>query len=183
MSTRTARFTRSAAASLAGGRLPQFDLVSVRVDDPPKLAVLRVIDLIEDVAAFGFERRDQSVEVFNAVVDHERGCAWGELLRFLRSDQPRGRAACRLAIRAGPVEGGAAPCLDVDAEMLLVPGLQRGCILRLEKDSADASDTLHANLRSFSRWGLRQCSCTRDLASPEWVILRRTGKKSRSAGV
>jgi hypothetical protein len=38
--------------SLTGGRLPQLDLVSLRIDDPGKLAVLRVIHLIQDVAAF-----------------------------------------------------------------------------------------------------------------------------------
>ena len=41
--------------SLTGRWLPQLDLVALRIDDPGKLAVLRVIDLVEDVAAFRFE--------------------------------------------------------------------------------------------------------------------------------
>src|SRR5215207_10409514 len=63
----------SCERSLTRRWLPQFDLVSLGIDDPAKLAVLGVVDLVEDVAAFRFERRDQSVKVFNAVVDHERG--------------------------------------------------------------------------------------------------------------
>ena len=108
-----------------------------------KLAVLRVIDLVEDVAAFRFERRDQSVKVFNAVVDHERGFAWSKLVAFLRTNGPDGRSAGGLAIRVGPGERGTAPLLDIDAEMALVPGLQRRCVLCLEEDAADASDSLH----------------------------------------
>jgi hypothetical protein len=57
--------------SLTGRWLPQLDFVSLRIDDPGKLAVLRIIDLVEDVASFRFERRDHSVKVFNAVGDHE----------------------------------------------------------------------------------------------------------------
>src|SRR5262249_59985303 len=94
-------------------------------------------------AAFRFERRDQSVKVFDAVVDHERGVAWSKLLALLRGDQPGGRSARGLAIRVGPVERGTAPRLDVDTEMTLVPSLQGRCILGLEKDAADASDSLH----------------------------------------
>ena len=66
--------------------LPQFDLVSLRIDDPGKLAVFRVIDLVEDVATLGSEGRDHRIEVFNTVVDHERGFAWGKLVSFFRSN-------------------------------------------------------------------------------------------------
>ena len=37
--------------------------------------------------------------------------------------------------------------MDIDGEMTLVPSLQRRCIPCLEKDAADASDSLHVNLR------------------------------------
>ncbi len=56
---------------MTGRWLPQFDLVSLRVDDPAELSVLGVVDLVEDVTAFRFERRDQGVKVFDAVVDHK----------------------------------------------------------------------------------------------------------------
>ena len=67
---------------MTGRWLPQFHLVSLRIDDPGKFAVFRLIDLLEDVAAFRFERPDQSVKVLSAVVDHERGVAWSKLLAF-----------------------------------------------------------------------------------------------------
>jgi hypothetical protein len=38
--------------SLAGGRLPKFHLVSLWIDDPAKLSVLGIVDLLENVAAF-----------------------------------------------------------------------------------------------------------------------------------
>ena len=128
---------------MTGRWLPQFDLVSLRIDDPAKLAVLRVVDLVEDVAALRLERRDQSVKVFNAVVDHERGFAWSKLLAFLRSNQPGGRTACGLAIRVDPVERGTAPRLDIDAEMTLVLGLQPRRILCLEENAPDACYSFH----------------------------------------
>ena len=131
---------------LLRGRLPQFDLVALRIDDPPKLAVLRVIDLVENIAAFRFERGDQSVKVLDAVVDHERGVAGSKLLAFLRRNQPRRLFAYGLPIRVGHNERGAAPRLHVDAEVTLVPSPQRGCVLRFEEDAADAGDSLHVNL-------------------------------------
>jgi len=57
--------------SLAGRWLPQLNLVSLRINDPAKLAVLRFIDLVEDVTAFHFESCDYSVKVFYAIVNHE----------------------------------------------------------------------------------------------------------------
>ena len=133
--------------SLTGRRLPQLDLVSLRIDDPGKLAVLRVIHFVEDVAAFRFEGRDQSVKIFNAVVDHERSLAWSKLVAVLRTKGPDGRSASRLAIRVGPIERGTAPLLNINAEMALVPSLESRSILCLDKDATDASDSLHVNLR------------------------------------
>jgi hypothetical protein len=52
--------------SLTGRWMPQLDSVSLRTDEPGKLAVFRVIDLAEDVAAFPSERPGHSAKVFNA---------------------------------------------------------------------------------------------------------------------
>ena len=43
---------KGAPWSLAGRRLPQFYLVSFWIDDPGKLPVLGIVDLLEHVAAF-----------------------------------------------------------------------------------------------------------------------------------
>ena len=56
------------------------NLVALRIDDPAKLAVLRVLAVVKDVAAFRFERCDHCVEIFNAVIDHERGFAGSKLV-------------------------------------------------------------------------------------------------------
>ena len=83
---------------MIGWWLPQLNLVAFRIDDPRKLAVLRVIDLVEDVASFRFEQFDQSEEVFNSIVDHEPGFAWSKLVAFLWTNQPRRRSAGGFAI-------------------------------------------------------------------------------------
>src|SRR4051812_11615445 len=46
----------------------EFHLVSLGVDDPGELAVLRVVDLLEHVAAFFLQRLHECVEVVHAVV-------------------------------------------------------------------------------------------------------------------
>src|SRR5688500_10636728 len=108
--------------------------------------MLGIIDLVEDVAAFRFERRDHGLKVVNAVVDHEGGFGWCKLVGILRTNGLDGGYARGFARRLGPGERGTAPRLDIDGEMTLVPCLERRCILCLEKDAADASDSLHVNL-------------------------------------
>ena len=44
------------ARSLARRRLPQFDLVSVGIDDPAELSILRFVDLVEDFASLFLEK-------------------------------------------------------------------------------------------------------------------------------
>src|SRR6476646_831455 len=58
--------------SLAGKRLPKFYLVSFRIDDPCKLPIFGIVDLLENVATFFAQGFDQSVEILHPVVDHER---------------------------------------------------------------------------------------------------------------
>src|SRR6476646_7508682 len=60
---------------LTGRRLPQHELVPLRVDDPGELAVLRLVELIQHVAALVLERLDERTQVRDAIVDHERGLA------------------------------------------------------------------------------------------------------------
>src|SRR6185437_11443331 len=88
----TRRRTKRWRVSLTGRWLPQFDLVSLGVDDPAKRAVLGVVDLVDHVTPLRRERRDQCAKIFDTVVDHERGCARRKLPGFLGSDQPGGRS-------------------------------------------------------------------------------------------
>lgn len=43
----------------------QFDLVPLWIDDPGKLAAIRFIDLVDDVASYRPQRRNQGVKVFD----------------------------------------------------------------------------------------------------------------------
>src|SRR5207248_784701 len=109
--------------SLAGGRLPQFYLVSFRIDDPRKLPVLGIVDLLENVAAFFAQDFDQGVEILHPVVHHESCSAGRKLVTLRRSNRPDGCSSNRLTFTVGPGESRATPFLDIDSEVPLVPSL------------------------------------------------------------
>ena len=71
------------------------------------------------VASFVTKRLKHSVQVFDAIVDHEGRLAWCEALTIGSTNGPHGRSLCRIARCIGPGERGAFPFLDVNAEMLL----------------------------------------------------------------
>jgi hypothetical protein len=114
---------RSPTLSLAGRRFPEFHFVSFRIDDPSKLSVLGLVNLLEHIAAFFSQGFDQRVEILYAVIDHERGSAGRELVALGRTNRPGGSAANGLAFIVGPSERCAAPSLDIDSEMAFVPSL------------------------------------------------------------
>src|ERR1700722_6431111 len=109
--------------SLAGRRLPQLHLVSVRIHDPAKLAILGLVNFLEYVAAFFAQSFDECVEIRDAVVDHEGGGAGRKLIAISRTNGPGGCARNGFAVTVGPIERRATPYLNVDSEMLFVPGL------------------------------------------------------------
>ena len=53
--------------------LPQLDPVAFRVHDPGEGAVVLILAFGIDLHALFFQRRQQSVEIVNPVVDHETG--------------------------------------------------------------------------------------------------------------
>ena len=108
---------------MAGRRLPKFYLVSFWIDDPGKLPVLGIVDLLENVAAFFAQDFDQGVEILHPVIDHESGSAGRKLVALRRKDRPGGGSGNRLAFTVGPVECCATPFLDIDSEVPLVPSL------------------------------------------------------------
>src|SRR5205823_3344852 len=110
-------------SSLAGRRLPKFYLVSFWIDDVGKLPVFRIVDLLENVAAFFAQDSDQGVEILHPVVDHESCRAGRKLVTLRRSNRPGGCSGSRLTLTVGPVESRATPCLDVDSKVPLVPSL------------------------------------------------------------
>src|SRR5690242_8881155 len=130
--------------SLPRGRLPQLDLVSLRVHHPAEFSILRVVDLLENVAAFFPECLQEAGQVSDAIVHHEGGRAGRELLAAEPEEGP-----CRGARTAVvcPGERRTAPVLDVDAQVLLVPGSQGNRVLRLKEDAADACHSPHSSPR------------------------------------
>lgn len=59
-------------ALLSFRRLPEFDLVTLRVHDPAELSELRLLRFLQDFTPFSTERGQQSIEVGYAIVHHER---------------------------------------------------------------------------------------------------------------
>jgi len=108
---------------LAGRRLPKFNLVSFWIDNPGKLPILGIVDLLENVAVFFAQDFDQDVEILHSVIDHERCSAGRKLVTLRRSNIPGGCSRNRLTFTVGPGESRATPFLDIDSEMPLVPSL------------------------------------------------------------
>ena len=108
---------------MAGRRLPKFYLVAFWIDDPGKLPVLGIVDLLENVAAFFAQDFDQGVEILHPVVDHESCRAGRKLVTLRRTNRPDGCSGNRLTFTVGPGESRATPCLDIDSEVPLVPRL------------------------------------------------------------
>jgi hypothetical protein len=77
------------------------------------------------------------------------------VIAFLRIDQPGRCASNRLTLGVGPIERGAAPGLDIDSEVALVPGLQCRSVFGLEEDAADSRDSFH--MTSDARWSREEC--------------------------
>lgn len=68
--------------------MPQFDLVSLGIDDPGDLSILRFVDPVDEFASFFLENFDDTVKVFDTVVDHKGCLAWSEVVAFRRTDRP-----------------------------------------------------------------------------------------------
>src|SRR2546430_1288772 len=83
-------------SSLAGRRLPKFYLVSFGIDDPGKLPVLGIVDLLENVAAFFAQDFNQGVEILHPVIDHESCSAGCKLVTLRRTNRPDGCSGNRV---------------------------------------------------------------------------------------
>src|SRR3954462_8220795 len=97
---------------LAGRRLPEFYLVSFWIDDPGKLPVLGIVDLLENVAALFALDFNQHVEILHPVIDHARRSAGSEVVILRRTNGPDGAPGNRLTLTIGPSESRATPFLN-----------------------------------------------------------------------
>src|SRR5439155_5484165 len=99
-----------------------------------------------DPNSCGSKLGEQSVEVVDAVVDHGRLWAVGEVGGVGGEGRPSGHA-CAGGDFIGPKKGGAAEVGQRKAEVVGVPLCQRLWILRAEEDAADTCDSCHGMLQ------------------------------------
>src|SRR5215217_2109767 len=99
-------------------RLPELDLVLVRVHDPRELAVFMRLGSLDDCHPVRTQLLDQCVHVVDAVVDHERRRARVEPLGVLRRHTPHRHAAV-LGRVVRPPENRPAEAFERHAEVLL----------------------------------------------------------------
>lgn len=120
------------------GRLPQLNPMSLWIHDPAEAAEIGLIDAGIDLAPFGPKGSEDRAEIFHHVIHHEWGLAWGEGLGGIRGNAPDRHFV-------GPVqwEGRATPILDVDAQVVPVPGSKHVRVPRLEEDPANPDDSFH----------------------------------------
>src|SRR5262245_56168676 len=95
-------------------RLPELDLVPIRIQDPRELAVLVRLGSLERFDTARAQLCQQLGEVVDAIVDHEGSAARAEPLRVLLRDMPDSKTAILGAI-VGPPENGAAPSFQRQA--------------------------------------------------------------------
>ena len=86
------RAALAARRLLPTGRFPQFQLVAFWLDDVTERTILGLLDLGLDIAAFGSQHRQQSVEIGDPEIDHERSSAGFELIRVVLERAQRGNA-------------------------------------------------------------------------------------------
>src|SRR6185436_3560482 len=67
-------------SSLPRWRLPELNLVALRIHDPSEFPVLRVVGLLEHLAAFLAQCFEKCRQIFDAIVDHEGRLAGSEVL-------------------------------------------------------------------------------------------------------
>ena len=134
--------------SLLFGRFPEFDAVTFGVHDPTEVSEIGRFCFRIDIDTFAAELSQERVEIVDAVIDHEWFVARFEVFRGRFERRPHNvRLTFWFKIGAGVLlKSNNAPILDVEPEMLFVPGDQFLGIIRLEENSADADDAIHFNI-------------------------------------
>src|SRR5215216_4504220 len=126
---------------LACWRFPKLNFVAVGVDNPAKLALIRGLCLVDDVATFRAQRREQCVQIRHAEVDHEGRGARLHVVCVLGKWAPNGHS--RRALRAAPLKYRSAPVSHVQAKVVAIPNAKALGIWRFEEYAANACHTLH----------------------------------------
>jgi len=98
-------------------RLPEFDFVAFRVENPAEFAILGVFFFVENVNAFPAQSFKQRVQIFHAKIEHKFLCGRIEILRVLlkeRKCRPAFFPFLKLKIRISFAA-------EINAEMFFIP--------------------------------------------------------------
>src|SRR5207248_11642959 len=76
------------ATLLTAGRLPKLDAVAFGIHDPAETAIVILLNAVINLHPFFPKLRQQAVEVFHAIIDHERRRARFEVFRVVRKGSP-----------------------------------------------------------------------------------------------
>src|SRR5262245_38218410 len=120
-------------------RLPEFDFVAVGIVDPGEAAVAFILALGVDTDAVFGEAIEESVQVVDDVVDHERSLAGLEVLGVARKNAPDGHLLAFGIVFFTPRQNDSMAAVG-QAEMFPVPFLHLLLIGGFEEDAADAED-------------------------------------------
>src|SRR5689334_12368500 len=120
-------------------RLPQFDLVSIGIDEPAESTVFVLFDLADHLSAAEMDLAEGAVEIVDDQVEHEFARRGPEVIGVARKRTPHREGARRQRGR-GEFDRRLAVA---EAEPLGVPGKQSAGIGRLEEQSAETEDSRH----------------------------------------
>src|SRR5207253_9281573 len=74
-------------------RLPELDLVAVRIDEPAEASVLVLLDLADDLGAAEMHLTERTVEIVDDEIEHEFALRRREVIGVCRKRAPDGEAA------------------------------------------------------------------------------------------
>src|ERR1700722_7936560 len=148
---------------LFGQRLPELNLVSIRVIDPGKAAVGFIHSLVVNLYALLFQAVEQSVEIVDDVVDHERGMGGAEIVSGGGKHGPDGDVFLLRVVVFAPRKHRASALVS-QSKMLRIPIARLIAIRGFEEDTADSQDAaallgLDRRLRLFRLRRLRLLCC------------------------
>lgn len=145
--------------------LPELDAVTLRVGDPRETTVLILMALVSDLDALRAQLRDQSVEIIDAVIEHESRLAGTKVGRVLVEEGPdRGSEPIRI-IALAPLQDGPAARLDGESEMSAVPLSERVYITSAKESAAEPRDSGRLRLVGAGLRGAGLVRCLEGLAA------------------
>src|SRR5215471_20302046 len=146
-------------SGLCGQRLPELNLIPVRVIDPGKATVGFIHSFGVNLYSFLFQAVEQSIQIVHDVVDHERCVAGIEIVRGGRKNSPHCNMFLLWVVVFAPRKHHAIAFVS-ESKMLRIPFAHLITISGFEEDTADSKDSpallrFDRRLRLFRLWRLQ----------------------------